>query len=160
MKLSISDHILKVEVDLSRRLGPSRSGNSAIVAKTNGTIILPDSDGIKMSATVYRHSNSDPLESRPHTLYHSPGGNIKFTVSEGRKLTISINLDVELGLTQSRKFITIATTGPRSIEVSEPPSSIKMILDVYKPIENRPAEEQLSLVLNSVSRHSDSSHMF
>jgi len=48
----IDGKILTLTIDLSRDVGPSKSGKSRIVATTSGNIQLPD--GAKIGLNIYR----------------------------------------------------------------------------------------------------------
>lgn len=49
---SIDGTILTLTIDLSKTLGPSKSGKNAIIATTSGNVALPD--GSRIGLNVYR----------------------------------------------------------------------------------------------------------
>jgi hypothetical protein len=51
---SIANNVLTLVIDLSKELGPSRSGKTNLIASTNGNFALPD--GAKVGINVYRRA--------------------------------------------------------------------------------------------------------
>ena len=49
--MQVSGDILTIQVDLSKRLGPSSSGKSTLIATTGGAVVLDS--GEKVNLTVY-----------------------------------------------------------------------------------------------------------
>lgn len=52
IEMRIEGSQLTIVIDLSRDLGPSKSGRSRLVASTNGNLALPD--GSKLGINCYR----------------------------------------------------------------------------------------------------------
>lgn len=48
---------LVLEVDLSKEFGSSKSGNSIIIASTEGNAVVEGSEGVMVGLNVYRKSN-------------------------------------------------------------------------------------------------------
>ena len=46
---------LVITVDLSKGIGPSKSGKTILIAKTNGAESVPDSPDTKLNLQVYRY---------------------------------------------------------------------------------------------------------
>jgi len=53
MDLRVEGDTLTIVVDLSRRLGESKSGKSVTIASTEGNISIPDHEDIKIGLNVY-----------------------------------------------------------------------------------------------------------
>jgi hypothetical protein len=54
---TIEANVLVLRIDLSKELGPSKSGKSTLVASTNGNFTLPD--GTKIGVNAYRVGSSE-----------------------------------------------------------------------------------------------------
>ena len=52
VEATIADNMLTLVIDLSKTIGPSKSGKTRLVASTNGNATLPD--GAKVGVNVYR----------------------------------------------------------------------------------------------------------
>ena len=53
MKMEVKGDILTIEVDLSKRLGPSKSGKTIMIANSEGFQSVPDVSGVKISLNAY-----------------------------------------------------------------------------------------------------------
>lgn len=51
--MEVSENILTIKADLSKRLGKSSSGKTTIVATTEGNVSVPDTDGIKIGLNIH-----------------------------------------------------------------------------------------------------------
>ena len=51
------NNILIIKVDLSKRLGPSKSGKTILVSTTSGGVPVPGADNITLSLNVYTKEN-------------------------------------------------------------------------------------------------------
>lgn len=49
----IKDGIATLTIDLTKRLGPSKSGKTILVASTNGNIGIPENEAIKLGINCY-----------------------------------------------------------------------------------------------------------
>jgi hypothetical protein len=56
VEVTVDGSRLTIVVDLSKDLGPSRSGKTRLIASTNGNFALPD--GSKLGLNVYRSIKS------------------------------------------------------------------------------------------------------
>jgi len=55
VKMDVKNDELVIKVDLSKDLGPSKSGKTRTVATTNGNIPLMTHEGIKIGLNIYKH---------------------------------------------------------------------------------------------------------
>jgi hypothetical protein len=53
VEISLDGNILNIKVDLSKEYGPSSSGQTIIVASTEGNVSIPDREE-KLGLNVYR----------------------------------------------------------------------------------------------------------
>jgi hypothetical protein len=49
---TIEANVLTLRIDLSKTLGPSKSGKTTLIASTNGNAVLPD--GSRVGVNIYR----------------------------------------------------------------------------------------------------------
>lgn len=49
----IKDGIATITIDLTKRLGPSKTGKTILVASTNGNIGVPQNEAIKLGINCY-----------------------------------------------------------------------------------------------------------
>ena len=52
VEATIEANVLVLRIDLSKKLGPSKSGKTTLIATTNGNAQLPD--GSRIGVNVYR----------------------------------------------------------------------------------------------------------
>ena len=43
------------EIDMSKTLGPSKSGKTVLIATTNGNIPVPGSEDVRFGVTIYKY---------------------------------------------------------------------------------------------------------
>jgi hypothetical protein len=55
VEMSTEGHVLTIKVDLSKRLGRSKSGKTIIVATTGGNITVPGAPDVKLGLNLYTH---------------------------------------------------------------------------------------------------------
>jgi hypothetical protein len=53
MEMKVEGNILTIAVDISQRLGESKSGKSVTIASTEGNISIPNHEDIKIGLNVY-----------------------------------------------------------------------------------------------------------
>ena len=53
VKLTVKGNILTIEVDLSKRFGPSKSGKTEIIATTAGNVSVPGKEDVKIGLNIY-----------------------------------------------------------------------------------------------------------
>ena len=53
IKATLNGNTLCLEIDLSKRLGPSASGKTVIVATTSGNQPIPGTDGVVLGLNAY-----------------------------------------------------------------------------------------------------------
>lgn len=53
IKMSVVKNILTITVDLSKKLGPSASGKSVLIASTEGNAKVPGHEAIQIGLNVY-----------------------------------------------------------------------------------------------------------
>ncbi len=58
VEYKIEKNKLVITVDLSKRLGPSKSGKTEMIATTKGNTTLGTADGIKFGLNVYAPSKA------------------------------------------------------------------------------------------------------
>lgn len=51
--MSVKGSKLTIEVDVSKRLGPSKSGKTTLVATTSGNVEVPGAPGLRAGVNVY-----------------------------------------------------------------------------------------------------------
>ena len=56
LTITVKGNILTITCDLSKKVGPSKSGNSIIYGTTSGNIDVPEKDGYKMGVNIYKPS--------------------------------------------------------------------------------------------------------
>jgi len=57
IKMNVDGNILKITVDLTQDLGPSKSGKTIMVATTNGNASIPNTEEM-MGLNVYRYKSN------------------------------------------------------------------------------------------------------
>ena len=53
VEMSVKGQKLIVEIDLSKRLGPSKSGKTTVIATTSGNVEVPQHSEIKIGINCY-----------------------------------------------------------------------------------------------------------
>jgi len=53
LDLKVDGNTLTIVVDISKRLGESKSGKSITIASTEGNISIPDHEDIKIGLNIY-----------------------------------------------------------------------------------------------------------
>jgi hypothetical protein len=53
VEVKVEGNVMVVRVDLSKRLGPSASGKTIMVATTSGNIRVPGFESVKLGLNVY-----------------------------------------------------------------------------------------------------------
>lgn len=54
VEMTLEGTILTMKVDISKDFGPSKSGKSITIASTEGNVILPDAEDVKIGLNVYK----------------------------------------------------------------------------------------------------------
>ena len=54
IEMTVDENILTIQVDLSKSYGPSSSGNTIIIASTEGNVSAPDREEVKVGLDVYK----------------------------------------------------------------------------------------------------------
>ena len=54
VKITVKGDILTAEIDLSKKLGPSKSGKSINIATTGGNTTVEGHEGVKLGLNCYR----------------------------------------------------------------------------------------------------------
>jgi len=52
--MKVEDKILTLKIDLTKEFGPSSSGNTIIIASTEGNVAIPEKDEVKIGLNVYK----------------------------------------------------------------------------------------------------------
>lgn len=102
-EMSVVGNILTVTVDLSKEIGPSKSGKTIMIASSEGNKIIPGT-GYRLGLNVYRTANSRQGKGRVKSFK-----NLEMNVEEN-VLTITVDLSQELGPSKSGKTVIIAST--------------------------------------------------
>lgn len=138
---SVANNKAIIEVDLSQDLGVSGSGKNILIAKTGSNIPI-GMGGVKINLNVYKALPKSA--DKPAIDFKGAKAEIGFAGGTakvaGSKLTIAVDLTSDLGESGSGKNILIAKTG------SNLPlfKTIKMNLNVYKPVPKSPATTDLT----------------
>ncbi len=53
--LSVDGDILKIEVDISKDFGKSKSGKTTVVASSEGNVQVPDHPNMRLGINVYKY---------------------------------------------------------------------------------------------------------
>ena len=54
VNLKLAGAILQITVDLSKNLGPSKSGKTVMVASTDGPVSVPGREEVKVGLNIYK----------------------------------------------------------------------------------------------------------
>ena len=54
IEMTVDENILTIQVDLSKSYGPWSSGNTIIIASTEGNVSAPDREEVKVGLNVYK----------------------------------------------------------------------------------------------------------
>jgi hypothetical protein len=55
VSISVDGEILKIEIDLSKDLGKSKSGKTLVVASSEGNVVVPDHPNMRLGINVYKY---------------------------------------------------------------------------------------------------------
>lgn len=55
VEMAVEDDILIITVDLSKEFGPSSSGKSIIIASTEGNVMVPKHEEVRVGLNVYKN---------------------------------------------------------------------------------------------------------
>jgi len=55
IEISVEGEILKIEIDLSKDFGKSKSGKTLVVASSEGNIPVPDHQNMRLGINVYKY---------------------------------------------------------------------------------------------------------
>ncbi len=124
-EVQVEGDILTITVDLSKELGPSKSGKTMIVATSEGNKTIPGRDE-RIGLNIYRQETKKPARGRRAAFK-----NVEMAVTDDT-LTLTIDLSQELGPSKSGKTIIIASTGGNQLVLGR---EEKIGLNVYKKID-------------------------
>jgi hypothetical protein len=62
IKMTLEGDILKLEIDISKDFGTSKSGKTNVVATTEGNMPVPNHPNIRIGANVYKYPPRESLE--------------------------------------------------------------------------------------------------
>jgi len=54
VSVNVKGSILTIQVDLSKKIGPSASGKTIMIAKSGSGIKIPGHDGVTVNLNIYR----------------------------------------------------------------------------------------------------------
>jgi hypothetical protein len=123
--MDVQEDKFTITVDLSKEFGPSKSGKTIIVASTEGNKTIPGRVE-KIGLNVYRQPDKKASKGRQQSFK-----NVEMVV-EGDRLSVSVDLSVELGPSKSGKTIMIASTGGNQLVFGR---EEKIGLNVYRKID-------------------------
>lgn len=124
-ELAVGGDILTITVDLSKELGPSKSGKTTIIASSEGNKSVPGR-AEKIGLNIYRQEAKRSAKGRRQSFK-----NVETDV-HGDVLTIKVDLSKEFGPSRSGKTIIVASTeGNQLIYGREE----KVGLNVYRKVE-------------------------
>jgi hypothetical protein len=124
-ELSVEGTLLTITVDLSKELGPSKSGKTTIVASSEGNKSVPGSLE-KIGLNIYRQESKRAVKGRRQSFK-----NVEMDVN-GDILTIKVDLSKEFGPSRSGKTIIVASTEGNQLVYGR---EEKIGLNVYRKIE-------------------------
>ena len=55
IEMSVKGQKLTIEIDLSKRLGPSKSGKTVVIATTSGNVDVPENLNVKLGVNCYTY---------------------------------------------------------------------------------------------------------
>lgn len=56
IEMTLEGRILTIKIDITKELGPSKTGKSILVATTEGNKSLPGVEGMKVGINVYKRA--------------------------------------------------------------------------------------------------------
>lgn len=59
INMSVKGNILTIEIDVSKRLGPSKSGKSEIIATTGPAVAIPEFRDVKIGINCYTKNKGE-----------------------------------------------------------------------------------------------------
>lgn len=124
-ELSVEGTMLTITVDLSKELGPSKSGKTTIVASSEGNKSVPGTRE-KIGLNIYRQEAKRAVKGRRQSFK-----NVEMDVN-GDTLTIKVDLSKEFGPSRSGKTIIVASTEGNQLVYGR---EEKIGLNVYRKIE-------------------------
>ena len=62
IKMSLDGDILKLEIDIAKDFGSSKSGKTNVVASTEGNMPVPNHPNIRIGVNVYKYPPREPVE--------------------------------------------------------------------------------------------------
>jgi len=124
-EMTLDGNILRITVDLSKEVGPSKSGKTVILATSEGNKSIPGRDE-KIGLNIYRQEAKKAARGRKSSFK-----NVEMAVN-GDTLTVEVDLSKEFGPSKSGKTIIVASTGGNQLIVGR---EEKIGLNVYKKIE-------------------------
>lgn len=104
VELTLDGDTLKIDIDLTKDFGPSKSGKTIIVASTSGNKKIPGREE-RIGLTVYRQEAKRPAVGRKQEFK-----NMTMDVA-GDRLTITVDLSQDLGPSKSGITRLVASTG-------------------------------------------------
>jgi hypothetical protein len=125
VEILIDENMMTIMIDLSKDLGPSKSGRNNLVATTEGNKTIPGRDA-KIGLTVYRETSPKVVKKGAKDSFK----NVRMEVDQDI-LTLFVDLTIEVGPSKSGKNMILATTGGNQLVFSRPE---KIGLNVYRAI--------------------------
>jgi hypothetical protein len=55
--ISVDGEIMKIEIDLAKDFGKSKSGKTLVVASSEGNVPVPDHPNMRLGINVYKYSS-------------------------------------------------------------------------------------------------------
>ena len=56
VEISVNGDILRIEIDLAKDFGKSKSGKTLVVASSEGNVPVPDHPNMRLGINVYKYS--------------------------------------------------------------------------------------------------------
>lgn len=125
-EIQVDGDVLTITVDLSKEMGPSKSGKTTIVASSEGNKTIPGREE-KIGLNIYKQETKKPAKGRRASFK-----NVEMAVT-GDTLTITVDLSIELGPSKSGKTLIVASTGGNQLVLGH---ETKIGLNVYKKIDS------------------------
>ncbi|MEW6349573.1 MAG: hypothetical protein AB1646_10965 [Thermodesulfobacteriota bacterium] len=122
VEMEVEGNILRLTVDCSKDMGPSKSGKTILVGSSEGTKAIPGRPE-RMGLNVYREEGKKPAVGRQKEFK-----NVVMDLN-GDILTVTVDLSQDLGPSKSGKTDLVASTGGNQLVYGR---SEKIGLNVYR----------------------------
>jgi hypothetical protein len=124
-EMQVDGNILTLSIDLSKELGPSKSGKTTMVASSEGNKSVPGREE-KIGLNVYRQEAKRPATGRKKSFK-----NVEMDV-QGDRLIITADLSLDFGPSRSGKTTIVASTEGNQLVFGR---AEKIGLNIYRKLD-------------------------